>query len=238
VSCPPGGQIAGEEPSTGSIEYPIMGPRGNVAAFSSRLLSADGNRAFFETPEALSPLDTNGAPPRGCPLVGASNVAPACLDVYEWAAPETPGTGCAQASPNYSPLDAGCIYLISTGKDQYPSFFADASESGEDVFFFTRQQLVGQDKDGLQDVYDARVGGGLASQNPATVIPCESVEACHGPIQTPPSEPSGGSATFVGPGNPVPKRAKAKKHHKKKHKHKSKGKAKKHKANNKGRASR
>ena len=220
VSCPPAGQRAGEGPGTGSIEYPIMGPRGDVAAVSSRILSADGKRAFFETPEALSPLDTNGDDPlRGCPLVGASNVSPACLDVYEWLAPE-PGTGCDKESPNYSPLNAGCIYLISTGKDKFPSFFADASESGEDVFFFTRQQLVGQDKDGLQDVYDARVGGGLASQSPVTPIPCESVEACHGPTQTPPAEPSGGSATFVGPGNPAPKRAKAKKHHKKKHKHK------------------
>jgi hypothetical protein len=240
VSCPPGGQRAGEGPSTGSAEYPALAPRGNIAAFSSRLLSADGERVFFETAEALSPLDTNGNSPRGCPIVGESNVFPACLDVYEWAAPGTPGTGCDKTAPNYSPLNAGCVYLISTGKDEFPSFFADASLSGNDVFFFTRQQLVGQDKDELQDVYDARVGGGLASQDPPTVIPCESVDACHGPVQTPPSEPSAGSATFVGPGNPVPKR-KAQKKTSKKHKakkHKSKGKAKKHRANDKGRASR
>ena len=243
VSCPPAGQAAGAGPSTGSIEFPGIGPPDDIAAFSSRILSADGNRVFFESAEALSPLDTNGQLPRGCPLVGKSSKFPACLDVYEWAAPETPGTGCAKGSPNYSPLNAGCIYLISTGKSEFPSLFADASASGKDVFFFTRQQLVGQDKDGLQDVYDARVGGGLASQSPATVIPCESTEACHGPVQTPPSEPSsGGSATFVGPNNPAPKRTKAKKtqkkHKTKTKKHKTKGKAKGQRANTKGRASR
>ena len=241
VSCPPAGQAAGAGPSTGSVEFPVPGPRIDIGAFSSRILSADGDHVFFESAEALSPLDTNGQAPRGCPLVGKSSKFPACLEVYEWAAPETPGTGCAKGGPNYSPLNAGCIYLISTGKSEFPSLFADASASGNDVFFFTRQQLVGQDKDGLQDVYDARVGGGLASQSPATVIPCESTEACHGPVQTPPSEPSsGGSATFVGPSNPAPKRTKPKKtqkkHKTKKHKHK--GKAKKQRANAKGRASR
>jgi hypothetical protein len=241
VSCPPNGQLTGAGPSTGSIAYPGLRPGTDIAAFSSRVLSADGDRVFFETAEALSPLDTNGEPPQGCPPSGSgSQNFPACLDVYEWVAPQA-GTACDKGSPNYSPLDAGCIYLISTGKSEFPSLFADASASGNDVFFFTRQQLVSQDKDELQDVYDARVGGGLASQSPATVIPCESTEACHGPVQTPPAEPSsGGSATFVGPGNPVPKRAKPKKaqkkHEAKKHTHK--GKAKKHQANAKGRASR
>jgi hypothetical protein len=173
VSCPPAGQAAGAGPRIGSTAYPGVGPGDDIGAFSSRILSAGGDRAFFETAEALSPLDTNGGPPIGCPPTGSETQKfPACLDVYEWAAPETPGTGCTKGGPSYSPLNAGCIYLISTGKDKFPSLFADASATGNDVFFFTRQQLVGQDKDGLQDVYDARVGGGLASQSPATVIPC------------------------------------------------------------------
>src|SRR5262249_6781621 len=114
VSCPPGGQRAGAPPGTGSLEYPGLGPRGDIAATSSRLLSADGGRAFFETAEALTPLDTNGNDPLvGCPIVGAGFLPPACLDVYEWTAPGTPGTGCAEGSPSYSPLNGGCIYLIS-----------------------------------------------------------------------------------------------------------------------------
>jgi hypothetical protein len=158
---------------------------------------------------------------------------PACQDVYEWQAPNS--GGCKEASPAFSPLNGGCLYLISTGKDDYPSFFADASQSGNDVFFFTRQGLVGQDKDELLDVYDARVGGGLASQSPVVPVPCESTDACHGPIPAPPLESSPSSETFVGPGNAVSKPAankKPKKHKKHKGKKTKKQKhAKQHRAN-------
>jgi hypothetical protein len=193
-----------------------------VSITESRNVSADGNRVFFETAEALSSEDTNGQVK--CPDVG-SQLTPACTDVYEW---EAPGAGsCSKAAPAYSPLNEGCLYLISTGKSPYPSLFADASESGGDVFFFTRQSLVGQDKDELQDVYDARVGGGLASQNPVFVAPCEGAEACHGPAQVPPGESSPGSASFLGPNDPKPKHGKAtKKHHKKKHHKQKRAKAK------------
>jgi hypothetical protein len=238
VSCNPAGET-GRGPRLSSVEFPGIGPSAAVAAVSDRNFSVDGKRAFFETSEALSPVDTNGA--GGCPPSGSQGQNfPSCQDVYEW---EAPGSGsCAVGSPSYNAANAGCIYLISTGKDKYPSLFADASASGNDVFFFTRQQLVGQDKDELQDVYDARVGGGLASQNPIVVLPCESSESCHGPVPASPEEPSAASATFVGPGNPIPKHKKqnTKKHKAKKKQHKKKGKGKKHKraANTKGRASR
>jgi hypothetical protein len=102
---------------------------------------------------------------------------------------------------------------------------ADASANGSDVFFFTRQSLVGQDKDELQDVYDARVGGGIAAQNRLPAIPCESTDSCHGPYPGAPAETSPATPAFVGPGDPVPKHKKAKKHKKhkaKKQKHKKK----------------
>jgi len=222
VSCPPAGE-AGPAASLGSVKFPGTGPQiVGTASVASRNFSADGNRAFFETAAALSPEDTNGKDPEGksdCPAVGAQpQQYPACTDVYEW---EAPGTGsCQESSTAYSPLNAGCIYLISTGKSKFPSLFGDASASGKDVFFFTRQGLVGQDKDELQDAYDARVGGGLAAQNPVAVPPCESAEACHEPAQTPPVEGTAGSATFVGPANPAPKHKKHK--HKKHKKHKKK----------------
>ena len=216
ASCAPSGEAATEGPSLGSVTFPSVGPAAaSHSPIASRNFSANGERAFFETPEALSPLDTNGL-----------------RDVYEW---EAPGTGsCQGGGESYSPLNAGCVYLLSTGKDKFPSFFADASESGDDVFFFTRQQLVGQDKDELQDVYDARVGGGLASQNPPPPQVCPSAEACHGPAQPPPVESTPATPIFVGPGNPAPKhKKKARKHKHKKHH------AKKHKkAKNKGRAGR
>ncbi|HMC50580.1 MAG TPA: hypothetical protein VKH20_08030, partial [Solirubrobacterales bacterium] len=106
---------------------------------------------------------------------------------------------------------------------------ADASASGDDVFFFTRQQLVGQDKDELQDVYDARVGGGLAAQNPVAVEPCPGSEACHGPAQTLPAQSTPATPNFFGPGNQAQKHKKQKTKKKKKKSKKHNGKAKKQK---------
>jgi hypothetical protein len=239
LSCPPSGEAVGNGPSLGSVGFPGMDPiTGSAAALSSRNLSADGNRAFFETAEALVPADTNGQ--GGCPFSGSVGQSyPVCLDTYEW---EAAGSGsCKEAAPAYSPLNGGCIYLISTGKSELPSLFADASASGDDVFFFTRQGLVGQDQDELQDVYDARVAGGLPAQNPVVIPPCETTDSCHGPTQVPPAESSPGSASFVGPGDPVNKhkKQKASKRKSKKHKHKKHRKAKKHqRAHAKGRAGR
>jgi sugar lactone lactonase YvrE len=217
ASCPTSGAKAGKGAVTDSIQYPgpLSAPVESVAVTESRNLSADGNRAFFETAEALVPEDTNGD--AGCPGIG-SRLTPACQDVYEWEAPEE--GSCSKGAAAFSVLNEGCVYLISTGKSPYPSYFADASETGKDVFFFTRQRLVGQDTDELQDVYDARVEGGLASQNPPPPNPCLSAEACHGPAQAPPAGSSEGSATFVGPANPKPKHPKPKTKKKKKAQHK------------------
>ena len=97
-----------------------------------RDLSADGSRVFFETEEALLAADSNSV-----------------MDVYEW---EREGAGsCVRDG-------GGCLYLISSGVSSEPSYFAQASSSGGDVFFFTRQSLVGQDEDELVDLYDAREG--------------------------------------------------------------------------------
>lgn len=227
VSCPPSGEEVGKGFSLGSVSFPepLSPVIASVAMVASRNFSSDGNRAFFETSEALVPGDTNGSGQAKCPGIGAE-LTPACLDTYEW---EAPGVGsCEEGGTDYSPLNEGCIYLVSTGKSPYPSYFADASENGNDVFFFTRQQLVGQDKDELQDVYDARVGGGLASQNEVPPVPCEATDACHGQLQTPPAEATPTTPQFVGPGNAVPKHKaqKKKKHKAKKHKAKKKHKGK------------
>jgi hypothetical protein len=151
----------------------------------TRNLSADGSRVFFDTNEALLPADRNDS-----------------SDVYEW---ERPGAGsCLQSSPAYSPPNAGCLYLISTGTAHAPSYFGDASESGEDVFFYTRQPLVGQDRDLSFDVYDARVNGGIASQNPPPAEPeCAAEAACKPHPTEPPAEQTGATEQIVGPPNPT-----------------------------------
>jgi hypothetical protein len=156
-----------------------------------RFVSPDGNRVFFDSPDALVASDTNGS--NGCPGTGARGI-PACTDVYEW---EADGSGsCTSSSTN-----GGCLYLISPGTGG-PSVFGDASVSGDDAFIFTRDKLVAQDKDGLTDVYDVRVGGGLVSQHAVTLPPC-SGDACQGAPVTPSAALPAASLTFTGPGNVV-----------------------------------
>ncbi len=217
VSCDPRGLAPTGKPSLGSIQPSVLRASFSSAT-ASRNLSEDGRRVFFETPEALSARDTNGE--GGCPAVGSELQAKkglvACLDVYEWEAPEE--GGCKEVGPAYSPLNEGCLYLISGGKSDWPSQMGDASATGKDVFFFSREGLVGQDKDELLDVYDARVSGGIGSQNsPPPPPPCESAEACRPPVPPRPTKESPGSAAFSGPPDPKPKHAKAKKQGKKHH---------------------
>ena len=170
----------------------VAGPSGS---FLTRALSADGERIFFETIDGLVGADTDGL--GGCPVAGSFRQKfPSCIDVYEWQAPDT--DGCEKPS--------GCLYLLSPGDDDSPSFFAGASATGDDAFIFTRAQLVGSDTDQLRDVYDLRVGGGLASQYPVPPDICDAADSCKlGPTPSPPT-PSPGTAGFQGLGDPLSKR--------------------------------
>jgi hypothetical protein len=201
VSCSPTGEPAGSNAVMQALPERLTGP--NLAhPILTRNLSASSGRVFFDSGDQLVANDHNGV-----------------NDVYEW---EAEGEGsCESATAN-----GGCLYLISSPQSTEPSYFGDADEDGSDVFFFTSQRLVGQDRDELQDVYDARIGGGIADQNPTEVIPCEGEEACRETAPAPPVAGSPGSSTFSGPGNPTPSKPKThhkKKHHKKhKHHHKKK----------------
>ncbi len=150
----------------------------NAHAFLTRNLSEDGSRVFFQTKEALVPQDTNEQ-----------------TDVYEW---EREGAGsCEHASASFSASNGGCLYLISTGESDEPSYFGDASADGSNVFFFTRQSLVGQDQDENDDLYDARVEGGIAAQNPSPPVGCAG-EGCLAPADAPPVFDVPASTTFAG----------------------------------------
>jgi hypothetical protein len=188
ASCNPSGQRP-----VGRSNLSLLRNNNAGAAFRQPgNLSAEGNgRLFFESQDALVPQDTNGR----------------VQDVYEW---EPQGVGdCAKAS--------GCVALISGGSGENDSLFVDSSASGDDAFFITRQRLLSRDQNSQLDLYDARVGGGLAEQESAS---CAG-EACKGSVSEAPAQPSAGSQSLLGPGNPKP--AKPKAHHKKKKKkHKSK----------------
>lgn len=220
VSCNPTGAAPTGSPSV--LQPPLMTPA-RPASVLSRNLSADGDRVFFESTDALVGADVNGIV--GCPQVGSELQGfSACQDVYEW---EAKGTGTCQSEAQ----NGGCLYLLSSGKSNYSSFFIDASADGEDAFIATRSAgLVRQDGDELIDAYAVGVGGGLASQN--TIKPtCTGLDACHDPAPPPPSSPTpvNGQGKNVKEGKPrCPKgkrrktvkgksRCVAKKSHKRKH---------------------
>ena len=97
-------------------------------------------------------------------------------------------------------LTKGELRLISSGAPGGgDAFFLDASPSGHDVFFGTRERLVGWDVDGAYDAYDARVEGGF--RDPVTPpAPCVG-DDCKGPLRKLPIRPMPASATFRGEGN-------------------------------------
>ena len=184
-----------------------------------RWISVDGSRVFFITAKALVPQDTNGR-----------------VDVYEW---ERPDAGECPSSES-----EGCVYLLSGGTSIQESWFAEASENGNDVFIITRAKLVTADEDDLYDLYDVRVNGTIPSLPPT----CTGT-GCQGFPGAPPIFATPSSATFEGVGNfplsqeskvkPKPKpKKKAKPKKKSKHKKKqSKVKRSAHKAAGRGRSS-
>ena len=164
VSCVPGSPMSGDANLFGNSD----GRRGTAEPETSapldlpRNLSADGQRAFFETARPLLAADENHA-----------------TDVYEWEDSDLDGVG--------------ELRLISTGRNATDSEFLDASPSGNDVFFTARDQLVGMDDDDQVDLYDARMGGGFAAQNPSAPPPPCDGEACQGEFSGAPFLPGVGS---------------------------------------------
>jgi hypothetical protein len=91
------------------------------------------------------------------------------------------------------------VHLLSSGTSSSPSYFMDASSSGDDAFILTRERLTGWDADGGYDLYDARVNGGLPE--PQAPVICRG-ETCHEASTPPPAAPAIASSGFSGPANP------------------------------------
>jgi hypothetical protein len=88
---------------------------------------------------------------------------------------------------------AGEATLISSGTSDEPSLFADASAGARDAFFITSERLVPIDFDNSFDLYDARIGGGIAAQHPPTPpAPCAD-DDCQGPPGAAPAGPLPGT---------------------------------------------
>ncbi|HUC07940.1 MAG TPA: hypothetical protein VMR96_07595, partial [Solirubrobacterales bacterium] len=158
---------SGAAPLGWSVLRRLEGAPGSLP--QARYLSNSG-RLFFDSQDALSPFDSNEG----------------VEDVYQFE-PEGVG-GCKR--------EGGCVGLISAGSEGVDSNFLAADESGKNVFFTTRDRLVGADSDELIDLYDARVDGGFP---PVSEPPLPEV-----PLQVPPFEPTPASPTLTDPGNPKP----------------------------------
>ena len=109
--------------------------------------------------------------------------------------------GISGGSTRVFQYEGGSVQLISGTESGAGAVFVDASASGDDVFFATRERLVPSDTDELVDVYDARVGGGLP--DPREPMPCQG-GACREPLSPQPSVSAPASALFTGIGNLVP----------------------------------
>jgi hypothetical protein len=174
--------VAGSVP--GWVAYDGEG----AAVYQSRYL-ADGGRLFFDSPDALASQDTNGAE-----------------DVYEY---EPEGVGsCSTSSSVFSERSGGCVGLISGGKGDQESAFADASANGSDVFFVTTDRLVPGDVDNAYDMYDAHVCTGSSPCLPPSAAQppeCVTADACRAaPTPQPAIFGAPSSATFNGAGNITP----------------------------------
>jgi hypothetical protein len=215
ISCNPTGQAPAGP--AGIQDPPPIVSQERKYVIMTRNLSANGRRVIFDSSDRLVKADENMD-----------------QDVYEW---EEKGEGSCESEAQ----DGGCLFLISGGaKEAGPSYFADADEEGENVFFLTAQQMVAKDRDSLVDLYDARVGGGIAAQAEEPPQPCEGEAGCLSSTSSPPSPVSPSTSTFSGAGNATPpsskscskgkvrkngkcvakpkhKRQSKKKHHKKKH---------------------
>jgi hypothetical protein len=177
LSCPSCNPSGGAPDGSSLLGAPSgVGAGGDgMRNYMPRYLS-DSGRVFFNSRDALVPQDINGQ-----------------WDVYEY---EPSGMeSCQQAQ--------GCVSLISSGTSPYVSIFRDASVSGGDVFLTTSDRLVAQDGDQSRDLYDARVDGGIASQNEGPAAACAG-EACKAPALGQSGEQAPGSSGFAGPGNPAP----------------------------------
>ncbi len=159
ASCDPSGRRPVGGAFTGVL---IMHETSNTPFYQHRVLSDDGRRLFFSSPDPLVPG-----------LSAGSHTA-----IFEY--------------------ENGGVQLIASPSTGTNDLFLDASPSGNDVFFATRDQLTPSDKDNLVDIYDARVEGGLPTAEPP---PQCGGSACQGPPSVAPALPIDTSALFSGSGN-------------------------------------
>jgi hypothetical protein len=168
VSCDPTGSPASDDAQQ------LISKGDDAVVFPTTVVSNvtdDGQKVFFQSPDRLLPEDANDAE-----------------DVYEWKAQ---GAGSCKRP-------GGCIALISSGQGEDASLLYGMSADGHDVFFVTKEKLVGDDVTGSPSLYDARIDGGIPDR--PEQAPCQG-DACQGAGSIPPVISSPASATIKSQGN-------------------------------------
>jgi hypothetical protein len=202
-----GQRVAGECPATKKVEerfncngntstFPIF--IGSPTAGRPVAISEDGSYIVFQSADGLAPGALNGQ--EESIEVNESQRAYFANNVYEY--------------------HDGEVSLISDGLDTSATItgsglssvqVAGMTPSGADIFFTSADQLVPQDTDTQQDIYNARIDGGFPP--PPVSTPCQE-EACQGPPAAAPLFGAPASTALSGAGNlappPVPAPAKPK----------------------------
>jgi hypothetical protein len=188
ASCAPSGAPPVKAKDTFNLEGRATYLPGDFGSITHqrRLISADGDRVFFNSDQPLSPQDKNEV-----------------QDVYEW---EQEGEGeegrCAKGSASNG---SGCVYLLSGGASgSSGSYLLDTDETGNNAFFVSRTSFVPGGGNGEKpNVFDARVNGGFKGAPGGIIQPeeCKSAEECKPPPGEPPVESFPASAAFSGAGN-------------------------------------
>lgn len=211
ISCPADGS-----PPRGEVERDQRGLLKLPELGPNLSAVDDAGDVLFSTPTALAPGDENTA--------ASGEDAAYGTDVYEWR--------------------DGRQLLVSDGLTSTPPGYYTSPEpagitpSGRDAFFTVAAQLTPDALDAFPRLYDARIGGGFEFER--APAPCP-LEACQGTPQATPEEPTPGSTTYQGAGNPPKQHSRCPKgnvrahgrcvkhrHRSKKHKRKHRGRHRKH----------
>jgi hypothetical protein len=201
VSCNPSGAAPAGSATLPqvSIEGFVDGAEEPQTLPEPRVVSDDGSRVFFSSPDQL----TEEAPQPAVTRAPEVLARPGALE------------------PNVYEYENGRVYLVAADGRLLTS-----TPSGNDVFFNSVTQLVPQDRDGSVDVYDARVDGGFPALAPAACsgTSCQGVPASSPIFATPPSVTFAGVGNFPAssPAPAVKAKTTAKKAKKKKTKKKAK----------------
>jgi hypothetical protein len=192
-----GQRVAGECVATKRVEE-RFNCNGNTSTFAVFIgsptpgrpvaISDDGSYVAFQSADGLTPRALNG----------------------QEESIQVPGEQRAYFANNVYEYHDGEVSLISDGRDTSATLAGSGlssvrvegmTPSGADVFFTTADQLVPQDTDTQQDIYDARIDGGFPP--PPVPTPCQE-EACQGPPGAAPLFGAPASSTFSGAGNLAP----------------------------------